>query len=66
MLWSNVSIAIKSNRLQINGIYESMTNVHGHEQYKVDPCDIYEVENMAIIEEKVRRTLLKHFQILPG
>jgi hypothetical protein len=47
MLKSDVSMTTKSNTLRIHGIYESMTNVHEHNQYTVDLCDIYEVTNMT-------------------
>jgi hypothetical protein len=48
MLRSDVSMASNLNTLWIHGIYEIMTNVHGHEQYIVDPCDIYELASMAM------------------
>jgi hypothetical protein len=57
MLRSDVSMVAKSSTLWIHDThththtyiyrYESMTNVHGHEQYTVDPCDIYEVESIS-------------------
>jgi hypothetical protein len=47
MLGSDVSMAAKSNTLRIHGIYEIMTNFHGHKKYTMDPCDIYEVVSMA-------------------
>ena len=38
----------KVSALWIHGTYEIITNVHGHKQYIVDPCDKYEVESMAM------------------
>jgi hypothetical protein len=37
----------KENTLWIHGTYEIKTNVHGHEQYTMDPCDKYGVTSMA-------------------
>ena len=38
----------KESALHIHGTYENMTNFHGHEHETMDPCDINEVESMAM------------------